>query len=84
MIETRDVAASLGELFAEGVPLRVEKGRVTAVNAGPPATVDVRLLDTFDVPRIRCLASYTPRAVNDAVYVLVYGSAKRVVLGKEG
>lgn len=79
-MSSRNAAVAIMEALGEpGVT--VEKGRVTAVHAGPPKTVDVRINDEHDVPGLR----YTPPviAVDNAVYVLRYGAGKRVVFGVE-
>lgn len=78
----RDAAVAIIE--ALGAPtVTVEKARVTAVNTGPPKTVDLLINDKWAVPHVRYLLSYATPAVNDAVYVLAYGSGKRLVLGEE-
>lgn len=76
-----DEIAEVGRVLAEGVVgVTLEQARVTGVNAGPPKTLDIRVNDKFDVPRVRYSDSITAPTNNDAVMVLAYGTGKRFVL----
>lgn len=74
----RDLARALAPSEAPS-PLR--QGVVTAVNAGPPASVDVRLGSaTTATPKVRYLASYAP-SVGHTVWLLLL-ERDAVVLGR--
>lgn len=79
----RDAAAVLGKTLANGHDLRLYKARVTAVNTGPPKTVDLLIEDEYAVAGVRYLLSYATPAVDDVVYVLNYGPGRRLVIGEE-
>lgn len=81
--DVRDVGVSMVDLARQGFPLRMSKAKVTAVNAGPPKSVNLLVENTYAVPRVPYWSSVAPLAVNDAVYVLLYGASKRVVVGKD-
>lgn len=82
MDSTRDAAATLVALV--GTPgVVLQKAKVTAVNAGPPASLNLLIENQWTVEGVRYLASYATPAVNDAVYVLGYGPGRRLVIGEE-
>jgi hypothetical protein len=81
--QARHSAAVLAEVLTGGPPIRIQKAKVTAVNAGPPKTLDLLIENTYAVSKVRYLLSYATPATNDAVYVVTYGPGRRVVIGEE-
>lgn len=82
--EPRDAGVVILEALASPQQIvTLQKAKVTAVNTGPPKTVDLLIDNNRAVPGVRYLLSYASPAVNDAVYVLSYGVGKRVVIGEE-
>lgn len=79
----RDAAASLGAVLAGGPNITISKAKVTAVNTGPPKTVDLLVENRYTIQRVKYLLSYATPAVNDAVYVVTYGPGRRLVIGEE-
>jgi hypothetical protein len=77
MKETRELAA----IFAQGDPVKkVQKARITAVNAGPPKTLSVLIEDRWPatVRYSDTIGAVAPAlAVDQEVMVLLYGSGKR-------
>lgn len=57
----------------------MRQAKVTAVNAGPPHSVDI-MLGGNPVPRVRYLASYSP-TVADSVWLVQFGP-DILILGK--
>ncbi len=81
-MSARNAAALLVAQGETGSRVVLQNARVTAVNVGPPLSLDLLVDDRWAVADVPYLNSYATPAVNDAVYVLNYGTGRRIVLGE--